>query len=180
MAKKVFRDQLDDEEVLLVFRKHPVVMRKGLILFMLGLLAGVIPSYFPNATMTYFVAGLLGGLVLGFVLALPAWIYWYFTVYILTDKRFIQQTQRGFFHKSVSDIALKHVQSVNYQVSGIQETLLGFGTILLQTYLGDVLIHDVEHPEETSNKISEYLREYGDVESPSDSEVEASIISHER
>jgi hypothetical protein len=29
---KHFKEQFDDEEVQLVFRKHPVVMRKGLIL----------------------------------------------------------------------------------------------------------------------------------------------------
>jgi hypothetical protein len=28
---KYFPDQFDDEEVLYVFRKHPIVMRKGLI-----------------------------------------------------------------------------------------------------------------------------------------------------
>ena len=37
---KYFDDQFDDEEVLYVFRKHPVVMRKGLIVGSFGLLAG--------------------------------------------------------------------------------------------------------------------------------------------
>ena len=35
---RYFKEQFDDEEVLLVFRKHPVVMRKGLILASIGLL----------------------------------------------------------------------------------------------------------------------------------------------
>jgi hypothetical protein len=29
MAQKYFADQFEDEEVLFVFRKHPIVMRKG-------------------------------------------------------------------------------------------------------------------------------------------------------
>jgi hypothetical protein len=37
---KYFDDQFDDEEVLYVFRKHPVVMRTGLIVGSLGLLVG--------------------------------------------------------------------------------------------------------------------------------------------
>jgi hypothetical protein len=37
---KYFDDQFDDEEVLYVFRKHPIVMRKGLIIGSLGLLVG--------------------------------------------------------------------------------------------------------------------------------------------
>ncbi len=37
---KYFADQFDDEEVLFVFRKHPVVMRKGLIIAMAMWLVG--------------------------------------------------------------------------------------------------------------------------------------------
>ena len=37
---KYFKEQFDDEEVLLVFRKHPIVMRKGLIFGCLALLLG--------------------------------------------------------------------------------------------------------------------------------------------
>jgi hypothetical protein len=39
-ANEQFEGQLPDEEVLLMFRKHPVVMRKGLIIASAGLLVG--------------------------------------------------------------------------------------------------------------------------------------------
>ena len=42
--RKYFEDQFDDEEVLFVFRRHPIVMRKGLILGLLGPLIGVLPA----------------------------------------------------------------------------------------------------------------------------------------
>ncbi len=35
---KYFKEQFDDEEVMYVFRKHPVVMRRGLIYGSIGLL----------------------------------------------------------------------------------------------------------------------------------------------
>ena len=38
--KKNFKEQFDDEDTLLVFRKHPIVMRKGLILAAFGMLVG--------------------------------------------------------------------------------------------------------------------------------------------
>jgi len=44
--KKYFEDQFDDEEVLYVFHKHPVVMRKGLVIGMFGPLVGILPSFF--------------------------------------------------------------------------------------------------------------------------------------
>lgn len=176
--KKQFKDQYDDEEVLMVFRKHPVVMRKGLILFMLAILLGTIPS-FIKPELSYFYIGIASGFILGLILMFPSWIYWYFSVYIVTDKRFVQITQKGFFSKSFSDIGINHIQSVNYQVVGLQETLLGFGTIIIQTYLGDMIIHDVHHPGSTSKELSQVLREHGSVLTPSTDE-EAQKVSHER
>ena len=164
--KKAFRGQYDDEEVLYFFRKHPVVMRKGLILFMLAILLGTLPSFLPNATLNYFYYGIGGGFVLGILVALPAWINWYFSIFILTNQRFIQINQNGFFHRSVSDIGINHIQSINFQISGIQETVLGFGAVLVQTYLGDILINNVHKPEKVTNDLFGVLREYGTVMGP--------------
>src|SRR6185437_17093619 len=83
---KHFKEQFEDEEVLLVFRKHPVVMRRSLILFMLAILAGNIPALI-NPTYTSLGYGLLAGFVIGLILAFPGWVRWHFSVYIMTDKR---------------------------------------------------------------------------------------------
>jgi hypothetical protein len=50
---------------------------------------------------------------------------------------------------------------VNYEVAGFQETLLGFGTIMMQTYLGDLVIHDIHHPSKIQKKLFGILREQG-------------------
>jgi uncharacterized membrane protein YdbT with pleckstrin-like domain len=160
MSDKHFADQLDDEEVLLVFRKHPVVMRKGLIIAMLCLLAGVIPSLI-KPEYSYLLEGLGIGLLVGLILYSPWWISWFYTVFILTDRRFIQITQKGLFHRSVVDIGINQVQMVNYEINGLQETLLGFGTIIIQTYMGDLVIHEVHHPSRTQQAILSILREEG-------------------
>ncbi len=156
-----FKGQYDGEEVLYVFRKHPVVMRKGLILFMIALLLGTIPSYLPDATLNHFYLGLGAGVVLGLLLWLPSWIYWYFSVYIVTDQRFIQVTQKGFFNKKVIDLALNQIQMVNYEVTGIQETLLGFGTLSVQTFAGNLTIHNVHKPGKVQHELLGLLRERG-------------------
>jgi hypothetical protein len=130
---KYFDDQFDDEEVLFVFRKHPVVMRKGLVFGMVGPLLGILPS----------------------------WISWHFSVFIVTDQRFIQISQKGLFHRAVADLGLQQIQSVNYEVAGLQETLLGFGTIMMQTYVGDLTIHDVHKPAKIQKEILSVLRKEG-------------------
>ena len=159
-SKKSFEDQFDDEEVLYVFRKHPIVMRRGLILSMLAILLGTVPALI-KPEFSYFYGGLAGGFLLGAILMLPSWISWYYSVFIVTDQRFIQVTQKGFFNKSVVDIGLHQIQMINYEVAGIQESLLGFGTIMMQTYMGDLVIHDLHHPAKIQKKIIHILRDLG-------------------
>lgn len=158
--EKQFEDQFDDEEVLYVFRKHPIVMRKGLIFSMLAILAGTIPSLI-KPEMSYFFLGLAGGFLLGFLIFMPYWISWYYSVYIVTDQRLIQISRKGLFSKTVVDMSLNQIQSMNYSVSGLQETLLKFGTMVIQTYIGDLVIHDVHHPEHVQKTLAKILREQG-------------------
>ena len=162
MSEKYFADQFDDEEVLFVFRKHPVVMRRSLIaglgIVLLGALGGLAEIYYRQASTSAYYFGMLIGLVVGTLAMLPAWMSWYFSVFIVTDQRLIQITQKGLFHRSVVDMGLGQIQMVNYQIAGFQETLLGFGTIMMQTFVGDLVIHDVHHPAEIQKKMIEVLR----------------------
>jgi uncharacterized membrane protein YdbT with pleckstrin-like domain len=160
--QKYFADQLDDEEVLFVFRKHPIIMRKGLVFGMLGPLFGVIPAaIWPSLGFGWFFGGLAGGFVLGGLILLPSWIHWYYSVFIVTDQRLIQITQKGLFHRSFVDLSLNQIQSLNYEVAGLQATLLGYGTILVQTYMGDLVVHDIHHPAKIYKKLVTILRENG-------------------
>jgi hypothetical protein len=79
----------------------------------------------------------------------------------VTDQRLIQITQKGLFHRAVVDIGLSQIQMVNYEIAGLQETLLGFGTIMMQTYLGDLIIHDVHHPAKIQKRLLGILRDQG-------------------
>ncbi len=161
-TQKIFDDQFDDEEVLFVFRKHPVVMRKGLVFGMLGPLLGIIPAAIrPELGFGWFFGGLAGGVVLGLLIFAPGYIAWYFSVFIVTDQRFIQITQKGFFHRSVVDIGLNQIQMVNYEIAGLEQTMLGFGTIMMQTYLGELVIHDIHHPAKIQKRLIKILRDEG-------------------
>lgn len=162
--QKHFPDQLDGEELLFVFRKHPIVMRKGLVFGLLALLLGTVPSLF-KPEYSYLFGGLAAGFILGLIIFIPSYISWYFSVYIITDQRLLQITQKGLWTKSVVDIGLNQVQMVNYEVAGFNQTVLGFGTIMMQTFVGDLVIHEVHHPEKIQQKILKVLRDKGIVAS---------------
>ena len=160
MPQKYFEDQFDDEELLFVFRKHPIVMRKGLLLAAIVLLLGTVPSLI-KPEFTYLFGGLAAGLVVSMLVLLPFWISWYYSVYIVTDQRLIQINQKGFWNRSVVDIGLPQIQMVNYEIAGLQETLFKFGTIMMQTFVGDLIIHDVHNPEKIQKKLIGILRDRG-------------------
>ena len=165
---KYFADQLDNEEVLYVFRKHPIVMRKGLVWGSFGLLVGplytLILTYVHSSnppSLNFFYMSFVVSILIAGLLFFPDWMSWYYSVFIMTDQRFIQITQKGFFHHSVVDMNLSQIQMVNYEISGLQETLLGFGTIMMQTFVGDLVIHYLHHPQKIQKRLLEILREEG-------------------
>lgn len=165
---KYFDSQFDDEEVLYVFRRHPLVMRTGLVISLSSWLVGpliilaltYISPNNPPSMMAFFLA-VIASILLGSLLIVPSWIHWYFSVFIVTTDRFVQITQKGLFHTSVADMNLAQIQQINYEIAGLQETLLGFGTITMQTYVGEVVIHCVHHPAETQRRILQILRDQG-------------------
>ncbi|MCA9347869.1 PH domain-containing protein [Candidatus Saccharibacteria bacterium] len=168
---RYFSEQFDDEGVLFVFRKHPVVMRKGLILASVGLLLPMLvivamsyvyvnnPDKLPTMNTMYI--AMATGVLLATIFMLPFWISWYYSVYIVTDQRLVQITQKGFFSRGMVTIGLDQVQMVNYEVNGIQQTLLGFGTIVVQTFVGSLTINDVHHPARVQKKMLHILRDLG-------------------
>ena len=94
---KYFKDQFDDEDVLFVFHKHPVVMRMGLIYGLLGPLIGVLPAAIkPSLGLGGFFIGLGFGILAGLIVFFPYWLGWHFSVFIVTDQRFIQIHQKAF------------------------------------------------------------------------------------
>jgi len=158
--KPIFDTQHEDEEVLMVFHRHPVVMRKGFISLLVGLLFGMIPSLiWPTDLGNLWYAPL--GMVVGGLYLFYEWVSWNYSVFIVTDQRLIQITQKGFFNRAVVDIGLDKIQNINFQVSGFQETVLGFGTILVQTFAGDLVMDKIHHPATVQEHIVKIMKELG-------------------
>lgn len=157
---RYFKEQFEDEEVLMVFRKHPVVMRRGLVYAAVAILLGTIPSLI-RPEFSWFFIGLGAGFLLAVIVFFPSWISWYYSVYIVTDQRLIQVKQKGMFHRSMVALNLDQIQMVNYEIGGFQETVLGFGTIMIQTLVGSLTIHEVHHPAKIQKKLLHTLRDLG-------------------
>ncbi len=158
MRKMIFDGQREGEEVQFVFRRHFLTAKSGVIFLILMIMIGVgLTLLWPNNMMifeTFLVLILVG--VLGF---LYSYMLWYFSIYIVTNQRIRQISQRGLFKKSVVDLGLDKIQSISYGVNGIRAGLMGYGTIVIQTAVGDLVISMVKNSEKIYNDLQNLINE---------------------
>jgi hypothetical protein len=147
-----FDGQRQGEEVIYVFRRHIVTSIKGFFWMILMMGLGVVPHFIwpDNSTMfvVWLVFAAVGVLGWGYSLML-----WYFSFYIVTSERLRQTRQKGMFNKSVVDLELGHIQNMSYGVNGLFATIFNYGSILIQTEAGDLVISMVSHPETVYNEL---------------------------
>jgi len=151
-----FEGQRDGEEVLFVFRRHIIAMRKGFYLLLIPLVITSIPPLIWQKDLALFLLP-VGGLILGLVLFSYHFVLWYFTMYIVTNQRIRQVSQKGLFGKDVIELGLSKIQNISYNIPGFTGEVFKFGTIVIQTFVGDLVIHKVEHPEKTYNKLQDAI-----------------------
>ncbi len=147
---KEFPGQHPDEEVVLVFRQHPVVLRKPLLIGLFAIVLSILPLDFIFDGPMYSTL-LKIPLVVGAAIAaywFYHWVGWYYSIYIVTDQRLIDIRQKGFFNRKVSEVGFEKVQSINYHIKGLQAALLKFGDITVQTYTEAWVLKSIHHPEE--------------------------------
>lgn len=152
-----FDGQREDETLVLVFRRHIIGLRKGFYLVLIPLLIGSIPVFIWQDVLWLLLLP-VAGLALGLILFFFQWVKWYFTVFVLTDQRIRQVTQKGFFGKDVIDLDVANIQNVSYNVPGFSGEVLGFGTIVVQTIVGDLVLDKIGHPAKVYNTLQNTIR----------------------
>lgn len=160
MAEKAFVGQQDGEEIQLVLRRHHSVMARGLVMAGLVLAISAAPLLVWKLQWLWLV--FLAGLLLAVIIVFNTWIKWYYGVYIVTNRRVRQQIQRGLFHKTTIDVYLDKVQNISYNISGLKGSLLGYGTILLRTMAGDMMMTKIANCEEVYNQLSQIAQTTND------------------
>ena len=147
-----FDGQRSGEEVVYVFRRHIVTARKGLFFFIFMVMLGCLPKILWPDNDGSLVA-LLVCVVVGILGCGYSYILWYFSYYLLTTERLRQTRQKGLFKKTVVDLDLENILSVSYGVPGMFGAMFGYGTIMVQTSAGDLVLSMVSSPEAVYNEL---------------------------
>jgi uncharacterized protein (DUF2062 family) len=95
----------------------------------------------------------MGAVIVGLLGMGYSYLLWYFSFYIVTNQRLRQTRQKGLFKKTVGDLDLENIQSASFGVPGVFGSMFNYGTILIQTSAGDLVLSMVSHPETVYNEI---------------------------
>ncbi len=156
-----FPGQQEDEDILMIFRRHPIAMRKGFYMLLVPFALSALPVLIWPENLAILWVPVIG-LSLGLLGFFYFWIGWYFSVFIVSTERLRQVAQKGLFNRSVIDLGLSKIQNMSVDVPGMSASLFGFGTIIIQTYVGDLVLDRLHHPEKIYNQLLEIINTYGD------------------
>ena len=158
MTKLVFDGQREGEEVKFIFRLHFTTAKAGIIFLIVLIILGLVPLFLwkGDARMFWLFVGFV---LIGFIGFLYSYMMWYFSVYIVTNQRIRQITQKGLFKKTVVDLGLDKIQSISYGITSVIGGIIGYGTILIQTGVGDLVISAVGKPAEIYEKLQQTVSE---------------------
>ena len=161
---KKFVNEQSDEEVVLVLRAHPIT-NLGWMALMVGLL--VLPEVLTASGMFavvpanfMFVGRLTWYLVtLGF--SFEKFLYWYYSVVIITNERIVDIDFVNLLHRVVSYAALNHIEEPSMVSGGLFRSLLHYGDIHVSTAAEapSVEAHAIPYPDRVIKVISELSEE---------------------
>jgi hypothetical protein len=151
-----FEGQDPNEDVVLVLKKHPVILVKTTIVLAIGLVLVITCFDIFGASLYSSLAAIIY-IILGGYYGLRNWHLRNNSTYIVTSNRVISVNQEGLFHRVVSQAPINIIKNVSYETNGPTQTLLKFGTVNILTSgtdKPDVTFADVPHPYEVQQRIT--------------------------
>lgn len=157
-----FPGQKENEHIQFLVRKHWIIYVKVFLflIMMVGIPLGIyalIPSETDFSQTTeallrlVFLLYLNGLLLVGFI----RWMEEESDLLIVTNERILSIEQVSFMHRTISETALFQVQDVKHVCKGVLSTLLGFGSLEVQTAAEKIVfrIKDVVRPYDMARRI---------------------------
>ena len=154
MSRMAFEGQREGEQVELIFRRHISTTWRGMMWLLFRGIIGALPMLLWRGYERMFFVW-LGALAIGLIGMMYVYMLWHFSYYLVTNQRVRQVRQKGLFRKTVVDLGLDKIQSISYEVPGIKGGMMGYGTLLIQTQVGDMTISMVRQPEKTYNRLQD-------------------------
>lgn len=158
-----FETQAEEEEIILLLRKHWITNIPWLFIGVLLIIAPLVLRWFPLLTFLptrYQLIAVVIWYLLTTIIIFERFLTWYFNVYIVTDERVVDIDFHNLIYKEVSDAKIDRVQDITYKMGGFIRTLFHYGDVYIQTAGAEPNFDflAVPHPEQVVRILDE-LRE---------------------
>lgn len=122
----------ENEELVRLIRRHPVVYFKPAFLALILLL---LPFFLMFLLFQWETLGLIIFCFL-IIMGLLAWIrlivVYSYNVFIITNQRIVLYSQPGVFERKVSEVTYDKIQDIAYHYKGFWQMLFKYGTLRIQ------------------------------------------------
>lgn len=131
-----FENQEDQEEVLLLLRKHAITNVPWILISIILIIVPFFYHLFPFLDFLparFFPVILIGWYLLVFAFVFENFLLWFYNIYIVTNERVIDVDFYNILYKEVADARIDKIQDVSYDQSGLVQAFFNYGNILIQT-----------------------------------------------
>lgn len=129
----VFNDKRPTENVIVLLRRHPIVLMRGLVEILGVLLVVNLVLLFVKFTIIETLIILAVLILIIIVLSFYHLYLWYNDVYVLTNERLIDVDQFSLFNRTISETFLDLVEDVKVESKGLLPTVFNYGNVTIQT-----------------------------------------------
>ena len=164
MPGKRFINEQEDEEVVLLLRRHPVTNIKWLLIA-LGMI--VMPEIlsaigmFAGAPARFVLVGRLGWYLVVIAYIMEKFLDWYYSVFIITNERLVDIDFTNLLTRHISYANLNHIEEPSMVSGGLFRSMFRFGDVFVSTASAESSLeaHAVPYPDRVINIISELSEE---------------------
>lgn len=160
-----FESQHEGEDVVLVIRKHPITQLTWVINSVLLVVVGLILSFvvFPQfLSPNLNAAFLIFLLVFTFSYFWLNFLFWYFTVGMVTNERILDLDFLSILYKEFTATTIDQVSDITTKIAGFAGSIFHYGDVEVKTegFAQNIEFHDVPWPSEIVKIINNLMRNY--------------------
>lgn len=158
-----FEGQDPQEKILLLLRAHPVTNLSWIVP---SILLFFTPFFIPKAFLflnlnltpipqSFAVVFLIINYLLVLIIVFEGFLYWYFNVYIVTDKNIIDVDFHSILFKNIDVAPLRNIEDTSSRMGGILHSFFHYGDVFIQTAGAsrNIDLHSVPRPHHVADFI---------------------------
>lgn len=136
-----FEGQDPDEKILLLLRAHPITnlpwMIFAIVIFFFPVILPSVAAYigfsFALVPQTFLLAFVIINYLLVLIIVFEGFLYWYFNVYIVTDKNIVDVDFHSILFKNIDVAPLRNIEDTSSSMGGILNAIFHYGHVFIQT-----------------------------------------------